>query len=57
MGQVANSQVGMYLGYVSRQSYTLLDSRLFMPADWFAETQTDRRQACAIILGMSILRN
>jgi SRSO17 transposase len=46
VGKVANSQVGVHLGYVSRQGYTLLDSQLFMPADWFADAHADRRQAC-----------
>jgi len=48
VGKVANSQVGVHLGYVSRQGYTLLDSQLFMPSDWFDETHTDRRQACGV---------
>ena len=30
VGKVANCQVGVHLGYVSRQGYTLLDSQLFM---------------------------
>ena len=48
VGKVANSQVGVHLGYVSRQGYTLLDSQLFMPDEWFEETHTDRRQACGV---------
>ncbi len=48
VGKVANSQVGVHLGYVSRQGYTLLDSQLFMPADWFDEAHTDRRIACGV---------
>ena len=48
VGKVANCQVGVHLGYVSRQGYTLLDSQLFMPAEWFDETQTDRRKACGV---------
>jgi SRSO17 transposase len=45
VGKVANCQVGVHLGYVSRQGYTLLDSQLFMPDEWFDEAHTDRRQA------------
>ncbi|HEX9926507.1 MAG TPA: transposase, partial [Anaerolineae bacterium] len=41
VGKVANCQVGVHLGYVSRQGYTLLDSQLFMPADWFDAAHTD----------------
>jgi SRSO17 transposase len=48
VGKVANSQVGVHGGYVSRQGYTLLDSRLFMPADWFDEAHAQRRQACGV---------
>ena len=48
VGKVANCQVGVHLGYVSRQGYTLLDSRLFMPDEWFDEAHTDRRQACGV---------
>jgi SRSO17 transposase len=48
VGKVANSQVGVHVGYVSRQGYTLLDSRLFMPADWFEDAYAERRQACGV---------
>jgi SRSO17 transposase len=48
VGKVANSQVGVHLGYVSRQGYTLVDSQLFMPAEWFDDTHTDRRKACGV---------
>jgi SRSO17 transposase len=48
VGKVANCQVGVHLGYVSRQGYTLLDSQLFMPADWFDEAHTERRKACGV---------
>ena len=48
VGKVANCQVGVHLGYVSRQGYTLLDSQLFMPAEWFDEEHTDRRKACGV---------
>jgi SRSO17 transposase len=48
VGKVANCQVGVHLGYVSRQGYTLLDSQLFMPVEWFEEAHTERRQACGV---------
>jgi SRSO17 transposase len=48
VGKVANCQVGVHLGYVSRQGYTLLDSQLFMPDEWFDEAHTDRRKACGV---------
>jgi SRSO17 transposase len=53
VGKVANAQVGVHLGYVSRQGYTLLDSRLFMPADWFDEAHRQRRQACGVPADLS----
>jgi SRSO17 transposase len=31
VGKVANSQVGVYLGYASRQGYSLIEGQLFMP--------------------------
>ena len=48
VGKVANGQVGVHLGYVSRQGYTLLDSQLFVPDEWFDEAHTDRRKACGL---------
>ena len=48
VGKVANGQVGVHLGYVSRQGYTLLDSQLFMPDEWFDEAHTGRRKACGV---------
>lgn len=38
LGQVANCQVAMYLGYVSRKGHTLVDQRLFLPKAWPKET-------------------
>lgn len=37
VGKVANSQVGVYLGYVSTTGYTLLNGQLFVPEGWFAD--------------------
>jgi len=48
VGKVANSQVGVYLGYVSRQGYTLADSRLFLPEAWFDEDHAERRKQCGV---------
>jgi len=48
VGKVANSQVGVYLGYVSRKGYTLADSRLFLPEAWFDDDQADRRKQCGV---------
>ena len=48
VGKVANSQVGVYLGYASRQGHSFLDARLFLPKQWLAETHTEKRQACGV---------
>jgi SRSO17 transposase len=48
VGKVANSQVGVYLGYASRQGHSFLDARLFLPKEWCEETHTDLRQACGV---------
>jgi SRSO17 transposase len=48
VGKVANSQVGVYLGYASRKGYSLLDARLFLPEQWFAETHSELRQLCGV---------
>jgi SRSO17 transposase len=43
VGKVANSQVGVYLGYASRKGYTLLAGQLFIPELWFGEAYADKR--------------
>jgi SRSO17 transposase len=48
VGKVANSQVGVYLGYVSRKGYSLLDARLFMPEEWFDGEHSAQRAACGV---------
>ena len=48
VGKVANGQVGVHLGYVSRQGYTLVDSHLFLPAEWFDEAHAARRKGCGV---------
>jgi SRSO17 transposase len=52
VGKVANSQVGVYLGYVSRKGYTLADSRLFLPESWFDEDHAERRKQCGVPVDM-----
>ncbi|HSQ27162.1 MAG TPA: IS701 family transposase [Anaerolineales bacterium] len=48
VGKVANSQVGVYLGYASRKGYSLIEGQLFMPESWFAEKQAEKRDACGV---------
>jgi SRSO17 transposase len=48
VGKVANCQVGVYLGYVSRKGYTLADARLFVPEQWFDSAHADKRRKCGV---------
>jgi len=50
-GKKDNCQAGVYLGYASRQGYTLLDRRLYLPAQWFTEEYRARWRACGIPRG------
>ena len=47
VGKVANGQVGVYLGYVSRKGYSLIEGQLFMPDEWF-EAEHAERGLCAV---------
>ena len=44
LGKVENCQVGVYLGYVSREEHALVDTRLYLPEAW-AKDRKRRRQA------------
>ena len=48
VGKVANSQVGVYLGYASRKGHSFLDARLYIPEEWFEETHQVPRQMCGV---------
>ncbi len=45
-GKVDNCQVGVYMGYVSRQDHALLDFRLSLPEEWARDEP--RRQECHV---------
>jgi SRSO17 transposase len=53
VGKVANSQVGVYLGYVSSKGYSAIDSRPFMPEVWFTDACADKREACGVPEGLT----
>lgn len=46
IGKVDNCQVGVFAAYVSEQGYALVDKRLFIPEQWFADDYLVRRQKC-----------
>ena len=46
LGKVDNCQVGVYMGYVSRQEHTLVDMRLYFPKHWAKDRK--RRKKCGV---------
>lgn len=46
LGKVDNCQVGIYLGYASRQEHALVDVRLYLPKEW--ATGRKRRQKAGV---------
>jgi SRSO17 transposase len=46
LGKIDNCQVGVYLGYVSRQEHALVDVRLYLPKDWAKDRA--RRRKCGV---------
>ena len=48
LGKKANCQAWVFVGYASRQGYTLLDRRLYLPQQWFTPAYQARWHACAI---------
>jgi SRSO17 transposase len=44
LGKVENCQVGVYMGYVSRQDHALVNLRLYLPKEW-AKARTRRKLA------------
>ncbi len=48
VGKTANGQVGVYLGYASRQGYSLIEGQLFMPEKWFEAEHAEQREECGV---------
>jgi len=48
LGKQANCQAGVFLGYSSAAGYTLLDKRLYLPAEWFNATYAAKRYKCHV---------
>src|SRR4029450_1919855 len=48
LGKVDNCQVGVFVGYASRQGYALVDKRLFLPEQWWGDAYASRRAQCDV---------
>lgn len=48
VGKVANSQNGVYLGYVSRKGYSLVAGQLYMLEAWFDAAHAEKRRQCGV---------
>jgi SRSO17 transposase len=49
LGKRANCQAGVFIGYVSSHGYTLLDRRLYVPAEWLTDdAYAARRRQCGL---------
>lgn len=48
LGKVANCQAGVFVAYAASRGYTLLDRRLYLPAQWFTPAYRARRRRCGI---------
>jgi SRSO17 transposase len=49
LGKRANCQAGVFVGYVSSQGSTMLDRRLYVPAEWLTDdAYTERRRQCGL---------
>lgn len=46
LGKVDNGQVGIYMGYASRQEHALVDVRLYLPQAWANDKK--RRKKCGV---------
>lgn len=47
-GKVDNCQASVFLAYASSPDHTLLDRRLYLPEEWFAEASRERWERCGI---------
>jgi len=50
LGKVDNCQVGVYLGYVSREEHALVDVRLYLNQEWAKDKK--RRKKCGVPAGV-----
>jgi len=47
-GKIDNCQAGVFLAYASGRGHTLLDRRLYLPQEWFAQSAQPRWERCDI---------
>src|ERR1019366_8110099 len=48
LGKVANCQASVLAAYASGRGYTLVDRRLYLPAEWFDDAHAARREDCGV---------
>jgi len=48
IGKVENCQVGVFMGYASRKGYALVDTRLYLPEQWFGEEYAVKRKKSGV---------
>jgi SRSO17 transposase len=53
LGKKANCQAGVFIGYSSSAGYTLLDKRLYLPAEWFSPAYAGKRYKCHVPADLS----
>jgi len=46
LGKIANGQIGVFMGYCSRQEQALIDTRLYLPSEWIQNRQL--QEECGI---------
>ena len=47
-GKIDNCQASVFVAYASSRGHTLLDRRLYLPDEWFADESRDRWERCQI---------
>jgi SRSO17 transposase len=48
VGKIANCQHGVFTVYCSRQGYTFVDRRLYVPEHWFSDDYAAKRERCGM---------
>ena len=48
LGKIANCQAGVFVGYVAKGAYCLLDRRLYLPKSWLTDQMAKKREQCGV---------